>query len=236
MSKDHLSAAELAALQTFDTPTICNALELVTPERRGFGYTTSPLVAAHPELPPMVGYARTATIRAKEPNPLSADDAAQMRLDYYKHMEGGSEPGICVIQDIDDEPGYGAHWGEVQTNIHKGLGCLGTITNGSVRDIADSAPGFQMLAGEIGPSHAFVYVVDYALEVTVNGMTVFPGNLIHADMHGAVVIPSDDAARKIPAAVDLISRREAVLISAAQADGFNFDKLAEAIKGSGEIH
>jgi regulator of RNase E activity RraA len=236
MTKDYLSAAELAALQAFDTPTICNALELVTPERRGFGYTTSPLVVAHPDLPPMVGYARTATIKAKEPSPLSAVDGAQLRLDYYKHMEGGSEPGICVIEDIDDEPGYGAHWGEVQTNIHKGLGCLGVVTNGSVRDIPDSAPGFQMLAGEIGPSHAFVYVVDYGLEVTVAEMTVRPGDLIHADMHGAVVIPSDDVARKIPAAVELISRREAVLIGAAQADGFNFDKLAEAIKGAGEIH
>ncbi len=236
MKSNYLTEAELSALRALDTPTICNALEIVAPERRGYGYTSSPLVAAHPELPPMVGYARTATIKSKEPQILTGDAAAEHRLAYYKHMEGGSEPGICVIEDIDDEPGYGAHWGEVQTNIHKGLGCIGVVTNGSVRDISDSAPGFQMLAGEIGPSHAFVYVVDFALEVNVAGMTVRPGDLIHADMHGSVVIPSDDVARQIPDAAALIARREAVLIGAAQADGFNFDKLAEAIKGAGEIH
>ena len=236
MTQNYLSETELTVLRGFDTPTICNALEIVVPERRGFGYTTSQLVAAHPELPPMVGYARTATIKAKEPSALNGDAAEKQRLAYYKHMAGGLEPGICVIEDIDDEPGYGAHWGEVQTNIHKGLGCLGVVTNGSIRDIHDSAPGFQMLAGKIGPSHAFVCVMDYAVEVTVAGMTVSPGDLIHADMHGAVIIPSSSIARRIPEAVDLIVRREAVLIGAAQEEGFNFEKLAKAIKGSGEIH
>ena len=77
----------------------------------------------------------------------------------------------------------------MQTNIHKALGCLGTITNGSIRDIPQVAPGFQMLAGSISPSHAFVHVVDFGLNVNIHGMAVNSGDLIHADQHGAVIVP-----------------------------------------------
>ena len=94
-----------------------------------------------------------------------------------------------MIQDLDDIVGFGAFWGEVQTNIHKALGCLGTITNGSIRDIPQVAPGFQMLAGSIAPSHAFVHVVDFGGNVNIHGMAVKSGDLIHADRHGAVVVP-----------------------------------------------
>ena len=94
-----------------------------------------------------------------------------------------------MIQDLDDIVGFGAFWGEVQTNIHKALGCLGTITNGSIRDIPQVAPGFQMLAGSIAPSHAFVHVVDFGTNVNIHGMAVKSGDLIHADRHGAVVVP-----------------------------------------------
>ena len=79
----------------------------------------------------------------------------------------------------------------MQTNIHKALGCLGTITNGSIRDIPQVAPGFQMLAGSIAPSHAFVHVVDFGGNVNIHGMAVKSGDLIHADQHGAVVVPID---------------------------------------------
>ena len=94
---------------------------------------------------------------------------------------------------IDEIPGYGSFWGEVNTNLHYGLGCLGIITNGCIRDIPDSQENFQMLAGMINPSHAWVHVVDWGTPVTIHGMDVEDGNLIHADMHGAVVIPSKSA-------------------------------------------
>ena len=96
-----------------------------------------------------------------------------------------------MIQDLDDIVGYGAFWGEVQTNVHKALGCLGTITNGSIRDIPQVATGFQMFAGSIAPSHAFVHVVDFGGNVNIHGMAVQSGDLIHADQHGAVVVPID---------------------------------------------
>src|SRR5437868_5151478 len=186
-----LSASLLEALARYDTPTICNAMEIVAPERRLIGYTTKPLVCPFPDLPPMVGYARTVTIRSVLKSGLPAAEQAQRRIAYYEYVGTGHGPRITVIEDIDGDVGYGAFWGEVQSNVHKALGCLGVVTNGSVRDIPMIAPGFQMLAGSIVPSHAFVHVVDFGIEVTVHGMTVKSGDLIHADRHGAIVVPID---------------------------------------------
>ncbi len=226
---------ELAALRALDTPTVCNALELVVPQRRGFGYTTEPLVCARPGLPPMVGYARTATIRAMHPSDESAAALRKRRNEYYAHVSEAPGPTIAVIQDLDPQPGYGAFWGEVNTNIHKGLGCLGGVTNGSIRDLPACAEGFQLLAGRVGPSHAHVRVEQYGVTVTVAGMTVRPGDLLHADCHGAVVIPHE-AAREVPKAAALIARREAVVIEASRRPGFDHAALMRAVSESDEIH
>jgi regulator of RNase E activity RraA len=196
-----LNAAEIAALREIDTPTICNLLEMVAPERRGTGYTVRQLNCVFPELPPMVGYARTATIRAKEPGPLNAEDYLKLRFDYLDYVASGPAPRISVIQDLDDgQPGYGSFWGEVNSNVHKALGCLGTVTNGSVRDLDLIAEDFQLLAGVIAPSHAFVHLVDFGGEVNVHGMIVRSGDLVHADRHGAVIIPHGGWPRSSPRA------------------------------------
>ena len=94
-----------------------------------------------------------------------------------------------MIQDLDPLPGFGAWWGEVNTNVHRGLGSLGVVTNGSIRDLDPCAEGFQLLAGSVGPSHAYVHVVDHRRTGEVAGMVVRPGDLVHADRHGAVVVP-----------------------------------------------
>jgi regulator of RNase E activity RraA len=139
-----LPAALLEALARHDTPTICNALEIVAPERRLIGYTTKPLVCPFPDLPPMVGYARTTTIRSVAASGLPAAEQQARRLAYYEYVGTGYGPRISVIQDIDGaDAGFGAFWGEVQSAVHKALGCLGVITDGSIRDIDQWAPGFQ---------------------------------------------------------------------------------------------
>ena len=177
-----LPASVLEALARYDTPTICNAMEIVAPERRLIGYTTKPLVCPFPDLPPMVGYARTVTIRSVLKSGLPADEQAKRRIAYYEYVGTGHGPRITVIQDIDGaDVGYGAFWGEVQSNVHKALGCLGVITDGSIRDIPQWAPGFQALAGSIGPSHAWVHAESFGGEVRVAGMTVRSDDLIHAD-------------------------------------------------------
>src|SRR5262249_15463139 len=146
------------------------------------------------------------------------------RLDYLDYVASQPQPAISVIEDLDDEVGYGAFWGEVQSNIHKALGCLGVITNGSIRDIPMIAPGFQMLAGSYGPSHAYTHVEDLGIPVTVHGMKVNSGDLIHAAQHGAIVVPLDSL-DKLPAALDEINAKEAKIIKAAKEIG-----TVEAIK------
>ena len=225
-----ITQADLDALTQWDTPTICNALEVTNPERRGFGYTVKPFSCLDPSLAPMVGYARTAKIRAAAPAAGTAD-----RLPYYEYVESGQGPTILVIEDMDPSPGYGAFWGEVHTAVHKGLGARGCVTNGSYRDVTDSAPGFQILGGMVNPSHAHVHPIDFNCQVSVHGMEVNHGDIIHADQHGAVIVPAD-AVKRIPETVDLLVRKEAVILEAARADGFNFEKLKAAIGSQAEIH
>ena len=223
-------------LATLDTPTVCNALELVVPERRGEGYTVRPLFCLRPEMEPIVGFARTATVSAIKPSDLSAAEAKILNDQYYEYMGTGLAPLINVIEDIDGEyVGYGAWWGEVNTSIHHGLGSLGVITNGSIRDLPDSSPGFQLLAGSVSPSHAYIHVVEFNLDVTVMGMKVKHNDLIHADQHGAVVIPIE-VAGKVKAAAEKIAAQEAIIISAAREPGFDINRLRQAWKGDKEIH
>jgi regulator of RNase E activity RraA len=119
--------------------------------------------------------------------------------------------------------------------VHKGLGLLGVVTDGSIRDIDQWAPGFQILAGSIAPSHAHVHLADFGKEVRIAGMLVRSGDLVHADRHGAVTIPEALVA-KIPAACDLLARKEAVILEMARAPGFNMAKLREALAKQDEIH
>jgi regulator of RNase E activity RraA len=232
---DKLDSQLLERLREFDTPTISNALELVAPERRGFGFTTAAMVCAVPGLKPMIGYARTATYRSATPSRQSPADQRDARARYYEYVAAGPHPTIAMIQDIDPEPGYGAMWGEVNTTVHLALGCAGCVTNGSIRDLDALAPGFQLLAGKIGPSHAFGHVVAFGDEVKVLGMAVNHGALIHADRHGAVIIPAD-AAPAIPDAIDLIIRREAVILEACREPGFDVEMLKRKMADSAEIH
>ena len=230
-----ITADDLAVLTQWDTPTICNALEEIMPERRGYGFTTTHLFSLDPSLPPICGFARTATIRAAEPSDESAAEMAAKRAAYYEYVAAAPTPTIVIIQDIDPQPGVGAFWGEVQTNIHKGLGVLGAVTNGSFRDVPDSARGFNLIGGKVGPSHAFVHLVDIDCQVTVHGLTAKTNDIIHADQHGAVFIPPS-AITQIPAAVDLISRREAVILETAKAPDFTVEKLKIAMGQMKDIH
>src|SRR5438105_4761035 len=222
--------SQLEFLQSIDTPTVCNLIEIVAPERRGHGYTVKHLHCPFPELAPIVGFARTVTFKAKDAVPLGQAGYMQKRLDYLDYVAAPPRPGIMVMEDLDGEyAGYGAFWGEVQSNVHKALGCLGVVTNGSIRDIPMIAPGFQMLAGSIVPSHAYVHVVDIAIDVNVHGMAVRSGDLVHADRHGAIVVPVDEI-DAMKAALDVLTAREAKIIAAAKAGG-GVAAIKAAMKG-----
>src|SRR6202048_967620 len=225
-----VSKEEFEFLRSIDTPTVCHLVESGTPARRGAGYTVRHLHCPFPDLPPMVGFARTVTIKAKDAFGMGDASYIQRRLDYLDYVAAEARPSVMVIEDLDEEPGYGAFWGEVQSNVHQALGCLGTVTNGSIRDIPMIPPGFQMLAGSIGPSHAYVHMVEYGVEVNVHGMAVKSGDLIHADRHGAVVVPADKVAA-MKTALDGLNQREAKIIKAARAPDMTVEKLKAAIKG-----
>ncbi len=231
MTERPFTAADLAALQEWDTPTICNGLELVAPGRRAIGFTVEPMLAADRSLKPIVGLARVGTIRAKE----APRGKVANRLDWFDYVADADMPTVVVLQDLDDRPGYGAWWGEVHSTVHKALGALGCVTNGSFRDCDMLAPGFQIIGGRVGPSHAHVHMVDFGRPVNVFGMNAIHDDVIHADFHGAVVIPAD-AVRRLPDAIALCARREKVILDICASPDFSPARLRAAVQAAGEIH
>ena len=151
----------------------------------------------------------------------------QRRMDYYRYMAAGPRPAVTVIEDIDGDAAVGAFWGEVNTTVHKGLGLAGAVTNGVMRDLDDLAPDFQVLAGSIGPSHGFVHVVDFDTPVTVFGLTIAPGDFVHADRHGAVVVPAG-ILPGFAMAIDKMRKSEAFILEPARQPDFNIEKFEEA--------
>jgi regulator of RNase E activity RraA len=227
---DHKSLFE--QLAKFDTPTICNALEVALGTRFITGFTRQRLTAAFPKLPPIVGFARTLTVRCSVPfDPVARKERL---LAYYEYLSQGPRPTISIVQDVDSQPGLGAFWGEVNTNVHWGLGCVGAVTNGSMRDLDMMCPQFQCLAATLSPSHAFIQVLDFGKPVDVLGMAVSDGDIVHADYHGAVVIPPA-ALEKLPAAIDLMARKEKVILDAARQAGFSAAKMREAMAAADQV-
>ena len=180
----------------------------------------------------LIGYARTATIKASDE--IDPQIKRVRSLAYYEYVSSGTGPWISVIQDIDENPGFGAFWGEVNSNIHKALGVIGTITNGSVRDLDVLSEGFQVLAGKIGPAHAYVRVEESGIPVDIFGMEVQHNDLLHADRHGAVVIPAE-LAGKLPESIELMIRREKIILDACNRDDFNYQILRQAIMDSNKL-
>ncbi|MFL7024350.1 RraA family protein [Enterovibrio norvegicus] len=214
-------------LISVDTPTVCNAIE-VAQGKRGFNdFTRGTLQASAPENPAIVGYAKTAMIAALEPSRLPADDVKKLRMDYYRYMSEAPFPSLAVIEDLDFPDAIGAFWGEINTNVHKGFGLSGVLTNGVMRDLGDLPDEFLVLAGSVGPSHGFVHIESIGEPVNVFGLNVSHGDLIHADRHGAVVIPTD-IIPLLADAIETLLRNEQIILKAAREEGFNFDRFEEA--------
>ena len=235
MTPQHVTLAEMDALIVFDTPTICNALEMLAPATRARGYTTQPFVCGFPQMKPVIGYARTATIRSARPSGLSTAEQSGIRDDYYRSIDAGSKPAIVVIQDLDTEAGTGAFWGEVQSAIHVGLGARGLLTNGSVRDLDQWAPSFQFLAARISASHAYAHPTSVGGEVEVLGLRVREGDLVHADRHGAVIVPLEWV-RALPDAAREVAAREARILAVARGPDCTADKLIAVFRDLDAIH
>jgi 4-hydroxy-4-methyl-2-oxoglutarate aldolase len=212
-------------LRLYDSCTLCNAIETFDVRPRDTGYLSHEIRCIFPELPVMVGYAATATMRAR---------GKAARLDdepLWRHVLLVPAPRVMVVQDLDDPPGCGAFWGEVMSSIFRALGCEGAVTNGCVRDLkAVREVGFRYFAASVCVSHAYGRWEDIGIPVEVGGATVLPGDLIHADRHGVLLVPKEIAA-KLPAAADKIVKSEQNLIRWVGSTDFTFDRLAEMRKG-----
>ena len=217
----------LKLLQKVDTPTVCNAIEFAQGKRGFNAFTRGTMLASHPDAPAMVGYARTARIAAVAP-PTEAPEAIKARrMAYYRHMSEGPRPAVVVIEDMDFPHCIGAYWGEINTTIHKGFGMSGALTNGVMRDLGDLPNGFPVVAGSIGPSHGFVHVKEVGKTVTIFGMEVANSDLIHADRHGALVIPSD-VVPMLEAAIHKLMDTEKLALDPARRAGFDFNAFEAA--------
>jgi len=184
------------------------------------------MLSSAPNEPAIIGYARTAKIAAIAPPNAPPETIKKRRMDYYKYMAEAAMPAVAVIEDTDYPDCIGAYWGEINTTIHKGFGLSGAVTNGVMRDLGDLPKGFPVLAKSIGPSHGFVHVCDIGSPVSICGLSVSDGDLIHADQHGALVIPTD-VIGALETAILKLRTTERIVLDAAQKENFDFETFQQ---------
>ena len=217
-----MTPALLNLLRRVDTPTVCNAIEVAQGQRGFNAFTRGTMLCSAPQEPAIVGYARTAKIAAITPPIDPPETIKARRMDYYKYMSEAAMPTVAVIEDMDYPDCIGAYWGEINTTIHKGFGLSGALTNGVMRDLGDLPSGFPVVAKSIGPSHGFVHVRDIGSTVSICGLSVSDKDLIHADQHGALVIPLD-VIDTLEAAIEKLLSTERIVLDAARKKSFDFD-------------
>lgn len=215
----------LDAFRGYDTPTLANALDGLTDRPANEGFTRPPIRSLLPSLPPMVGYAVTATIRSETPFADAAAKAGAM-TPLYDLVAHAPKPSVIVVHDLDGPTGGGCLWGEINSTICIAMGCEGVVTDGLVRDLPDvEAVGFRYLARGVGVARSFVQIVGTNVPISVGGMQVAPGDTVHADRHGALVIPTE-ALAGLAASADAVMAREQRLLDWVRSDDFDPTQLA----------
>jgi 4-hydroxy-4-methyl-2-oxoglutarate aldolase len=221
--------ADLEQLRRLSTCIVASAIETFQVRLPNSGFTDASIGCIFKNRLPLTGYAATARMRSANP-PMVGHGYYYERTDWWNHILSIPAPRVVVIEDVDERPGLGAFIGEVNANILLALGCLGLVTNGSVRDLDQvSLTRFQMFAGSVSVSHAYAHIFDFGGTVELGGMKVRPGDLIHGDRHGVQTVPLEIAA-KIPAAAYEILHRRQHLIGLCRASDFSLDNLREAIR------
>lgn len=211
-----LSHSDLLQLKRWNTPTIYNGWEQIT--RRDAGADAFNIEETHdfmPQMGPMVGYAVTLVIEPSNAAHRTANPNAGVEFRQYIASVPG--PKIIVVQDLDKPRVLGSAWGEVSANMFRALGCVGTITDGAIRDLDEmTGAGFKALARRLCVGHAHVHPVRWGCEVEVFGRTVKPDDLIHADKHGFLVIPPEEQPGLLEAARFMDENECATVIPAAR--------------------
>jgi 4-hydroxy-4-methyl-2-oxoglutarate aldolase len=226
--KPLLSDEQLDALRQFDTSMVANAIETFNVRLRNTGFTNGKIRCLFPEAKPMVGYAVTGQLRCGEP-PMKGG-AFHDSADFWNSVLEVPAPRILVLEDMDDPPGEGAFLGDVHAAILKALGCIGYLTNGAVRELpAIQSMGFQIFAGSRCVSHAYSHIFGIGTALSVGGMEVHRGDLLHGDMHGVLNIPIE-IATKVPGVALEKQRAEQKVIEFCQSGSFSVTKLSEVMK------
>jgi 4-hydroxy-4-methyl-2-oxoglutarate aldolase len=204
-----LSDQQLAELTEFDTPTVCNVIELFDIRPRNTGYMNHSIMACFPQMPPLVGYALTSSFRSFAP-PRGVDVYAGLtrQVEEFAHLPG---PPVVVFQDL-DEPTAAATFGEVMCTTYKSFGAKGLITSGTGRDLDQvEAIGFPCFTNGTTCAHGYCHILDVNIPVSVGGLIIYPGDLLHGDRNGVSTIPCDIASEVAAACKELMAAEDIVL-------------------------
>ena len=225
-----LTSADLLQLKRWNTPTIYNGWEQITKRNPAAdAFNLEETRDFMPQMGPMVGYAVTVVIEPshrqhRETNPNGWQE-------YRRYVASRPGPKIVVIQDLDQPRVIGSFWGEVNSNTHRALGGVGTITDGAIRDLDEmNNAGFKALARRLCVGHAFAHPVRWDCEVEVFGRTVRPGDLIHADKHGFMVVTPEEQPHLLEAARFMDTNECSTVIAAARdAAGRSLEETCAAL-------
>ena len=206
---DGLSKENLDLLRNYDTPTICNVVEIFDVRPRDVGYMDASVRACFPEMPPMVGYASTATYRAASP-PRDGDVYTNLD-DQVKAFSEIPGPPVVVFQDL-DRPTAAASFGEVMCTTYKTFGAVGIVTSGAGRDLDQVREiGFPAFCNDAICAHGYCHILSIHVPVTVGGIAVYPGDLLHGDANGVTTIPNEVAADVAHACEEYVAAEQIVL-------------------------
>lgn len=225
---DPLSPALIEELCRLDSCVVSNAIETFGVRLRNQGFTNRDIRCMFDDLPPVVAFAVTATVRTAAPPPVGPQYAD--RTDWWNYILSVPSPRVVVVQDLDERPGLGAFLGEVHANILHALGCVAYVTNGAVRDIPGlRRASFQAFAGNVSPSHAFVHIVSFGEPVEVAGLKVESADLLFGDRHGIVAMPRD-IVPQIPSTAAAMRERDRRIVEYCRSREFNVDALRSIVQ------
>jgi regulator of RNase E activity RraA len=223
-----LTIEQIEQLKTFETCLIADAIESFGVRLRNEGFATAGFRCLFKNLPPIVGYAATCKVRSTDP-PIVGTRYVE-RTDWWKDIGGIPAPRVVVMQDIDHPPGTGAFFGKVHANVLMALGCVGAITNGAARELSGiEASGFQIFAGRLAISRAYIHVVEFGGPVEVGNLTFRPGDLLHGDRHGVLTVPPE-LALQLPAVANVIREKKQRLIDLSKNPGTTREEFSQGLK------
>jgi len=215
-----LTTAQLDALKSIDTPTICNAIERFKVRNDVTGFTGMDIRCLYPQFGVTIGYALTVTVDSTTPD-IKRDNG--IWKDWVRAMAAAPKPIFLVFQDVGLNPERSAHMGDIMASLAKRLGAVGLLTNGGVRDMLEVEQlRFQYFAAGVVASHGNLRLLQINVPVTIDGLQIEPGDLLHGDPNGVAKIPVEIAAQTAEMALN-VRQEEAELLAFINSPDFSVE-------------